>query len=366
MLLKKYSLNDTIPPLLFKNVEKIGDFDDQENYYVHHDDFLLTYEKVKHSWYLDDKKLKIRNIFFTPRSQVALLFDNCYYEGEIVIKIDENCIYIINYIDIEAYVASVVSHEVYAGWPAEALKAAAVTARTYAMHKLEESTKRNSLFHIKSSIEHQKYKGLTTDMRIHDAVGQTKGKIIMYQQKPILAMYHVCCGGVIPIECVGFDFQKCPYLKRKKKCTGCEDYKYYHWKNNIKSNIICDKLSCFIGKKVIKIKNIKKATYAKSGTIRRLCLEIQIINKNNKKEIIQVLLNNKDLRKIFDIQLSLYSSCFQVNFNNKLDVEINGRGHGHHIGLCQRGMHGYSKQGLSMEKILEFYYPHTTIGVIEG
>lgn len=74
-----------------------------------------------------------------------------------------------------------------------------------------------------------------------------------------------------------------------------------------------------------------------------------------------ILLNNKDLRKLFNIQLSSYSSCFTVNFNEHFDVEINGRGHGHHIGLCQRGMHGYSKQGLSMEEIIEFYFPNTTI-----
>jgi stage II sporulation protein D len=363
VLLKKYHYNNVLT-ISFNNVEKISDLNDLENNCYYNSNFFLVYNNAKESWYLDNKKLKINEIELTSKEGAAIVFDNNEYEGKIIIRKDDEFIYIINSIDIELYVASVVSHEVYAGWNIESLKVAAITARTYALYQMEEANKRKKIFHIKSSIEHQKYNGLNKDVRIYEAVSQTRGKIIAYNDKPILAMYHVCCGGVIPVECVGFDFEKCPYLKRKKKCIGCKDYKNYFWKNKIQQNIFCEKLTNLLSKKVVKIKRIKKNIIAKSGTVRRICLEIEIINKNHKKEIIQVLLNNKDLRKLFNIQLSLYSSCFTVHFNDKLDLEINGKGHGHHIGLCQRGMHGYSKKGLTMEKIIDFYYPNTTIIIV--
>lgn len=361
VLLDKIPIEKNNNYLKFEEAIKINDFDDKENYYILNEECILNYNIEKKSWFLNNRKLKIKNIEISPEKNHYLSFKNNQYEGEIIIHNDDKYIYIINNIDLESYVASVVAKEFYSEWNIEALKTATIIVRTYALYKINESIKSKNTFHIKSSIEHQKYDGLQKDTKIYNAVDQTTGKIICYNNKPILAMYHICCGGVKPIECVGFDFEKCPYLKRKKECVGCRDYKYYFWKNNITGDILCEKLSNLINKQVIKIRKIKKATYAKSGTIRRLYIEVQIINKKNKKEIIMVLLNNKELRKLFNIQLSSQSSCFKVNFNEKFDVEINGRGHGHHIGLCQRGMYGYSKQGLSMEKIIEFYFPNTTI-----
>lgn len=354
--IEKNNINITID-----NVVKIKDYQDPENYYISKQQCKLNYKVEQKSWFLNNRKLKIKEIELSPEKDSYLYFKNNQYEGEIIINQDNNYIYIINNIDLELYVASVVAKEFYSEWNHEALKIATIIVRTYALYKIEEAKKSKHFFHIKNSIEHQKYDGCKKDTKIYDAVNQTKGKIICYQEKPILAMYHVCCGGVKPIECVGFDFKKCPYLKRKKECTGCKDYKYYFWKNNVNQNTLCNKLSNLIQKKVLNIRKIKKTIYAKSGTIRRLSIEIEIQNNKNKRESIMILLNNKDLRKLFNIQLSSYSSCFTVNFNEHFDVEINGRGHGHHIGLCQRGMHGYSKQGLSMEEIIEFYFPNTTI-----
>jgi stage II sporulation protein D len=361
VLLHKIPIEQNTNILLFENVTKISDYNDPENYHHTNEQCMLRYNKEKKSWFFNNRKLKIEEIELSCEEGTHLSFKNNKYEGEIILKKDDKYIYIINNIDLERYVASVVAKEFYSEWNYEALKIATIIVRTYALYKIEESEKSKRNFHIKSSIEHQKYDGLKKDIKIWKAVNETKGKIICYKKKPILAMYHICCGGVKPIECVGFDFNKCPYLKRKKECIGCKDYKNYFWKNNLDGTIFCQKLSDLINKKVVGIKKIKKATYAKSGTIRRLSIEIQIINHKNKKEIIMVLLNNKDLRKLFNIQLSTYSSCFTINFNDKFDVEINGRGHGHHIGLCQRGMHGYSRQGLSMEEIIEFYFPNTTI-----
>jgi stage II sporulation protein D len=345
----------------FENVTKIYDYHDPENYHILNTNCALHYDKKKKSWFFNNRKLKIESIGLSSNKNTYLNFKNNEYEGEIIIKKDENNIYIINNIDLELYVASVVAKEFYAEWNEEALKTAAIIVRTYALYKIEEAQKTKHFFHIKNSIAHQKYDGLKRDRNICDAVNKTRGKIICYQEKPILAMYHICCGGVKPIECVGFDFKKCPYLKRKEECTGCKNYKSYFWKNNINRNTLCNNLSDLIKKDVIRIIKIQRTTYARSGTIRRLSIEIEIKNNKKKKERIMILLNNKDLRKLFNIQLSSYSSCFTVNFNDQFDVEINGRGHGHHIGLCQRGMHGYSKQGLSMEKIIEFYFPDTTI-----
>jgi stage II sporulation protein D len=47
-------------------------------------------------------------------------------------------------------------------------------------------------------------------------------------------------------------------------------------------------------------------------------------------------------------------------------LNINGRGYGHGIGMCQFGALGRARAGQSYRTILETYYPGTTLGRIAG
>ena len=47
-------------------------------------------------------------------------------------------------------------------------------------------------------------------------------------------------------------------------------------------------------------------------------------------------------------------------------LNINGRGYGHGIGMCQWGAIGRARAGQNYRTILETYYPGTTIGRIAG
>lgn len=369
VLLGKYNLQDNFT-LHFDNIHKVSDLYDPDAFFLLNDlsensdtdkniktECEITYKKG--FWFLNGRKLKINNILL-EKKDFYIDFQNFIYDGAISIQKDINHIYVVNRIDIESYVASVVAKEVYPVWDLDVLKIAAIIARTYALHKIK-LAKNKQLFHIKDSIIDQQYSGHIFHEKINKAVSETNGKIIVYKLEPILAMYHVCCGGVIPTQCVGFDFKKFPYLKRKKQCLGCKDYKRYEWINNFDANEFCLRLSNFCNKIITKINKVKNILYAKSGTVRRLIIEVQIINKKNKKENIQLILTNKDLRKLFDMQLSSYSPFFKLYFDNNFNVEVSGKGNGHHMGVCQIGMNYYIKEGFSIEEIIKFYYPGTNI-----
>jgi len=47
-------------------------------------------------------------------------------------------------------------------------------------------------------------------------------------------------------------------------------------------------------------------------------------------------------------------------------LNVNGRGYGHGIGMCQWGAIGRARAGQNYRTILETYYPGTTIGRIAG
>jgi len=55
----------------------------------------------------------------------------------------------------------------------------------------------------------------------------------------------------------------------------------------------------------------------------------------------------------------LLSLCFTIMRQGNL-VTISGKGHGHHMGLCQWGACKLVKRGWSYKRVLQFYYPNTT------
>lgn len=86
----------------------------------------------------------------------------------------------INYVDLEEYLLSVVSSEMSAAAPMEALKAQAVAARSYALvHTFRPA---NEQFDVTSGERHQAYKGIATEYNTtHQAVRETAGEILSSQ-----------------------------------------------------------------------------------------------------------------------------------------------------------------------------------------
>jgi stage II sporulation protein D len=366
ILIKKETISEIPFECSFEKVKKVYDLEDPEIlYHVPEGTKKLVFTYKENTWYLNNKKLKIKKICLSNESEKEnISYENCSYEGTILLQSDLKKIYVTNVVDLEKYVAAVVAKEFYSVWHLDSLKIAAIITRTYAVHKLLQR-REASIYHLKNSIFDQHYCGYIHNEKIKNAVYETRGRIITWQKKPIMAMYHVCCGGVIPQECVGFNFEKHPYLERRKKCLGCKTYKRYAWEINLSHDIFCNYLSQFLNKNIVRVKRILKISHAKSGTVRRLFLEIETLKNKKKSSIVQVSLNNKQLRKILNLQLSIHSAFFKLQFDKNYNVKILGKGNGHHMGLCQIGMNEYIKNGIKIEEIIKFYYPKTQISLLE-
>ena len=176
VLLHKLPIEEYKKSFFFENAIKINDLNDKENFHLLNEPCVLSYHIEKKSWYLNNKKLKINNIELSANENQHIIFEKNQYEGEIIIQNDDKYIYIINNINLELYVASVVAKEFYSVWNYEALKTAAIIVRTYALYQIESSRKSKNPFHIKSSIEHQKYTGKNKDTKIYNDVNETKNK----------------------------------------------------------------------------------------------------------------------------------------------------------------------------------------------
>jgi stage II sporulation protein D len=114
------------------------------------------------------------------------------YRGAVEIRTEGPGVTAVNVLDIDSYVRGVVAGEMPSSWPLEALKAQAVTARTYALA----TRKTGGLFDQYPDTRSQVYRGVTGEsVRSDAAVRGTAGRILTYAGEPAVTYYFSTSGG---------------------------------------------------------------------------------------------------------------------------------------------------------------------------
>ena len=133
------------------------------------------------------------------------------YRGAIEFRPEGDHLLAINALGLEEYVRGVVGGESPASWPAEALKAQAVAARTYAVA----TSKAGNGFQQYSDTRSQVYKGIAAETLSTDAaVAGTARQVVTYLGQPIVAYFFSTSGGKTEnVENSFIGSAPSPYLK---------------------------------------------------------------------------------------------------------------------------------------------------------
>lgn len=272
-------------------------------------------------------------------------FNDNWYQGSFLITCHGGTVYIINALDLEDYVFSVLRTESWPGWPLEVNKVFAIACRSYAIAMIVRSKAHKLPYHIKNTNAHQTYTGMHESPMLKAAVEETQGVFIAYKGKPIIAMFDGCCGGVTPSLIKDFNFSQAPYLARSYPCTYCKKCKIYNWQAIYSAHTLADVLHKG-PPHIKKVKDIKITNKDKAGLVREVAL------KGAKGSV--WVSGKKVYSKLKDVK----SFCFTVQKRND-DIIFTGRGYGHHLGLCQWGAREMVRQGNDHRTVLQFYYPGT-------
>jgi len=289
---------------------------------------------------LSEKELKIDAI------GGHLTYDTREYQGSLLLIVDKEVCYVINQINLEDYIYSVLRSESWPGWPLEVNKAFAIASRSYALVKYLEGAKSKKPYHIKNTNVHQTYNGFHTNPVLIQAVKETSGVILTYDKKPILAMFDCCCGDVIPAHLNTIDFKKAPYLARKVPCTFCKSSKIYQWKLEFDIDEF-QKLLHASGFMVKQIRDMYVTKKDKAGAVEEI-----VVKDRDKHYIITG-------KQFYSMVSKVKSFCYSVAKKGK-KIHISGKGYGHHLGICQWGARNMINHGWNYQSILTFYYPGTT------
>jgi len=250
---------------------------------------------------------------------------------------------VIEELPLDDYVAGVLSGELPRSFPAEAQKAQAVAARTYALVKKIEAEASGRAFHLGANVLSQVYAGAAPNPVARAATDATRGEVLVMGNEPVEAFFHAACGGRTEdgLDALGRDL---PYLA-SVRCGRCNDAPRVAW------TLALD--GAALGKAVGLPGAVTAARVAgRTGSGRAARVELTAGGK-------AVVLAAADLRQRLGWS-RLPSLAFDVKVHRGT-FTFTGRGQGHGAGLCQWGAAGMARDGKGYREILAHYYPGTDV-----
>lgn len=138
------------------------------------------------------------NIYFSSYNNDlncnSIKMDGNLYKGEAAFYISEGRLLSMNKVSLKNYLYGVLPKEIIPSWPAEAVKAQALAARSYAVASLSPNSKLG--YDVQDNQNDQVYGGYYAENAITNAyVDSTDGQMIYYDGKVITAFFHSTSGG---------------------------------------------------------------------------------------------------------------------------------------------------------------------------
>ena len=291
---------------------------------------------------IGNKQYNNSEIRITGLRDGAIELNNVRYRGEIrIVQQFNNKFSVIEEIDLESFISGVLGSEMPPAWNEEALRAQAVTARTYVMYK--KKVRGNEVYHL--DMLDLAYRGMSSESpRLNKIVQDTKGVVMVYNWNIFPAYFHSTCGGHTEDVRSVFGKDSIPPLSGVM-CNYCNNSKYSRWSTDINKSEIERRL----GDAKVYVSNIYsiKATNLGAG---KHGSRVEIVSANGSKEM-----NANDFRLMVGPNY-LYSTAFDSKNNGK-SITFSGRGWGHGVGLCQYGAQAMAEKGFQWTDILKHYYP---------
>jgi SpoIID/LytB domain protein len=336
------------------------------------------------------------------------------FQGDLILQLrQEGTICAINEISLEDYLASVISSEMNADGPIEFLKAHAILSRSWLLSGLRQKRtdpparskkietdeiirwydrEDHDLYDVCADDHCQRYQGIskTATDKAREAVQETRGRVLSFQDEICDARYSKCCGGLTENFDTAWGDKQIPYLttvsdspllhqsihtEKEAKAwifsepsaycnTGdkhlleiilsgvdLETENYFRWRVEYYRTELEDILREKSGVDFGTLKEIIPLQRGFSGRISRL----KIVG--SKKSL--VVGKELEIRRWFS-RTHLNSSAFIVTADADRFI-LYGAGWGHGVGLCQIGAAIMASKGFSTEEILRHYFPGVEI-----
>jgi stage II sporulation protein D len=233
-------------------------------------------------------------------------------------------------------------------WPAEALRAQAIVARTYAAYQRMISA--GKPYHIIASVAHQQFAGrVPRTSAAWAAVSETSGQVLRWEGELFPAFYHTESGGYTEDPRTVFAARNMPALT-PVRCEFSAGSPHFYWNLDLKlANLteVMRKNDVAVG-----------AVTAIEVSERTASLRASVVTVRGTRG--SARLRGNDFRRMVGYD-TVKSTLFAVAIDGDT-ARFAGRGYGHGVGMCQWGAKGMAEQGYTAKQIIEYYYPGAVLG----
>ena len=246
---------------------------------------------------------------------------------------------------LERYVAAALAGEAGTFRSAEALRAMAVAARTYAVRLRGRHAAEGYDLCSTTHCQHIELRSITS--RLEEAAAATMGEMLWYEGKPAFTCYTRDCGGRTEDGAALWNLAA-PYLKSHAD-PYCASAKW-RWEANPRQIVEALRRSQLRAPEMVE----RVEVVARTASGRALTLALQ-----GPGESVRVSASTLRfaLGRAFGWN-TVQSERYEIHW-----PLFEGTGSGHGVGLCQRGAEQMGAAGRSYREILAFYFPGAALGI---
>jgi len=251
-------------------------------------------------------------------------------------------------VDVDGYLYGVLPIEASPGWPATALAAQAIVARTFALARRTLSRP----YDVEVSQRDQRFGGIESEYpATNAAVDATRAAVLTFDGGGASVFYAACCGGHTADAAEIWGHNALPYLRGVPDpyCVAAPDYR---WQRIVP----LDRLRAALASRV-------------SGEITGLALGAP--DSGGRPLSVDVLAGaQRSTLSTIEFRALVGTDTVRSTWIRTLTLEppqviIEGAGRGHGVGLCQWGARAMGAAGSAAADILAFYFPGTRISAVD-
>lgn len=294
------------------------------------------------------EKLRSEVLVIRPAAKAGeLSLDGRRYRGALELRHKSGGLTAVNIVPVDGYLRSVVPEEMPVDWPAEAIKAQSVAARSFALASRGRHASEG--YDLCTTTHCQLYTGTTAEKSASNAaIKATRGEVLTYGGKPIEALFHTDSGGMTE-NSEDVWGSHVPYLRAAKDTPA----KTMPWTKAISRADLERKLAAK-GHDIGKVRSLVLSPLAigRSAKDRTASGRVKTMTVKGTKGT--ATLSGTTWRSL----LGLKSTLFDAKLAKDM-VTFTGYGSGHGLGISQWGAERMAAKGASYADILHHYYTGT-------
>ncbi|WP_246516436.1 stage II sporulation protein D [Salicibibacter cibarius] len=268
-------------------------------------------------------------------------------ESEVVVPVYRDAQDTVDHVELEEYVAGVVSAEMPSDFEMEALKAQALVARTFIAQQMEfaEGADLPGDAIVSDTTAHQVYKSSEeleqewgadaeeTKEKITEAVEATAGEIITYEDTPITASFFSTSNGYTE-NAEDYWEASVPYLQSVESPWDVDSPRYA---NTISYTV--EEVEQQLGVEIPEGEDLSANKEKTEGD------RVETVT------IGDTSFQGREIREALDLD----SSDFEWQLDGD-EIVIHTKGWGHGVGMSQYGADGMAQEGMNYREIVDHYY----------